>query len=225
MYNTFIHTGGISLCSDVIREYHLINTAKSWNDAQSYCRANYTDLATIGNSKDMKTVVSKTAASGVTREIWIGLTETRASSWLWSVGETETSSGVVENTNWAPEKGSGEFPLLVVSEPKTWKEAQEYCRKNSKDLASVRSQAENLEIQEIFNDDDDDDDIKSVWIGLFKDKWTWSDQSGSSFRHWQSSQPNNDGDCAIYSPKSKSWYDRNCKYKWPFYCYNDPNQE
>uniref|UniRef100_A0A3B4ZLP3 C-type lectin domain-containing protein n=1 Tax=Stegastes partitus TaxID=144197 RepID=A0A3B4ZLP3_9TELE len=100
------------------------------------------------------------------------------------------------------EKGSGEFPLLVVSEPKTWKEAQEYCRKNSKDLASVRSQ------------------IKSVWIGLFKDKWTWSDQSGSSFRHWQSSQPNNDGDCAIYSPKSKSWYDRNCKYKWPFYCYN-----
>uniref|UniRef100_A0A3B4ZJS8 C-type lectin domain-containing protein n=1 Tax=Stegastes partitus TaxID=144197 RepID=A0A3B4ZJS8_9TELE len=87
---------------DVIREYHLINTAKSWNDAQSYCRANYTDLATIGNSKDMKTVVSKTAASGVTREIWIGLTETRASSWLWSVGETETSSGVVENTNWAP---------------------------------------------------------------------------------------------------------------------------
>uniref|UniRef100_A0A3Q1AJY8 C-type lectin domain-containing protein n=1 Tax=Amphiprion ocellaris TaxID=80972 RepID=A0A3Q1AJY8_AMPOC len=94
-------TGGVGLCSDVIREYYVINTAMNWTDAQSYCRKKYNDLATVGNSENMMTLVSTATASGASREMWIGLRETGSASWLWSVGESENSSGVVEYTNWA----------------------------------------------------------------------------------------------------------------------------
>uniref|UniRef100_A0A3P8SN06 C-type lectin domain-containing protein n=1 Tax=Amphiprion percula TaxID=161767 RepID=A0A3P8SN06_AMPPE len=94
-------TGGVGLCSDVIREYYVIITAMNWTDAQSYCRKKYTDLATVGNSENMMTLVSTATASGASREMWIGLRETGSASWLWSVGESENSSGVVEYTNWA----------------------------------------------------------------------------------------------------------------------------
>lgn len=49
----------------------------------------------------MKRLVERTAVSGVTEQIWIGLKETVETSWLWSVGETQTSQGLVEHTNWA----------------------------------------------------------------------------------------------------------------------------
>lgn len=42
-----------------------------------------------------------TEASGMKAEIWIGLKKTGVASWLWSVGETPTSSGLAEYTNWA----------------------------------------------------------------------------------------------------------------------------
>lgn len=93
-------TGYVTLCSPTHREFYLINGAKIWADAQSYCRSNYADLATIGSQDDMQRLVNMVSASGVTAEMWIGLTRTGPPAWLWSVGETQISDGVVEYTNW-----------------------------------------------------------------------------------------------------------------------------
>jgi hypothetical protein len=56
--------------------------------------------------------------------------------------------------------------------------ARDYCRTHHTDLVSIRSAAENQEVREVAAGHE-------VWIGLFKDKWRWSDKRYSSFRFWK----------------------------------------
>ncbi|XP_030611084.1 C-type lectin lectoxin-Lio2-like [Archocentrus centrarchus] len=164
-------SGYVTLCSQIHREYYLVNVATTWNEAQSYCRNSYTDLATVGSGDDMQRLVNTVAASGVTEEVWIDF----ASSWF-----------------------------NIVFQTKNWINAQQDCRLNNKDLSSVRSQTENLALQQIINDTFNGTS-SSVWIGLFRDEWKWSDQSNSSFRSWASGQPNNDGIQSKFQGASVQW--------------------
>ncbi|XP_010791239.1 snaclec purpureotin subunit beta-like [Notothenia coriiceps] len=107
--------------------------------------------------------------------------------------------------------------MHVVLEEKNWRDAQTYCRLNYFDLASARSETENDELQQIMSSSS----LSSVWFGLFRDEWQWSDQSNSSFRHWEPGQPNIDGDCTLFGTSSKGWWDRSCTHTFPFYCYDD----
>lgn len=71
--------------------------AKTWDEAQSYCRDKYTDLATVRSHDDMRSLVSTSDASGVTKDTWIGLRKAGSSSWMWSVGHglTEYANGAI----------------------------------------------------------------------------------------------------------------------------------
>lgn len=83
----------------------------------------------------------------------------------------------------------------VVLQEKSWRQAQEYWRWNDNNLASVRSQTDNQALQQMINGN-----VPSLsldWIALFRDEWKWSDQSDSSFRDWEGSQPNKDGHCSV----------------------------
>lgn len=74
---------------------------KTWDEAQIYCREMHTDLATIGSHDDLNRLVNMMAKTNMTKNMWIGLKKTRMTeSWLWSVGETPSSHGVAEYTNW-----------------------------------------------------------------------------------------------------------------------------
>ncbi|XP_062331383.1 C-type mannose receptor 2-like [Osmerus eperlanus] len=86
----------------------------------------------------------------------------------------------------------GKPKYILVLDPRTWRDAQIYCRQNYTDLASIRNQAENIEIQQLVLGEKSS---AIVWIGLFKDDWKWSDQSTSSFRYWGSGKPDNGYDC------------------------------
>uniref|UniRef100_A0A672Q1U5 C-type lectin domain-containing protein n=1 Tax=Sinocyclocheilus grahami TaxID=75366 RepID=A0A672Q1U5_SINGR len=58
--------------------YILVQSAKNWSDAQSYCRQHHTDLPTIHNS-EQNNQITKILLSGY--YIWIGLF---LDSWEWS---------------------------------------------------------------------------------------------------------------------------------------------
>ncbi|KAG7455003.1 hypothetical protein MATL_G00252050, partial [Megalops atlanticus] len=109
----------------------------------------------------------------------------------------------------------------------TWREAQSYCRENHTDLVSVRNQSENDEIKKVINDrfNERKQDNTRVWIGLFRGSWKWSDQSNSSFRYWNTEEPNNktgNQNCAVMWKKHAGrWGDQECDERFPFFCYDD----
>uniref|UniRef100_A0A8C2IQR6 C-type lectin domain-containing protein n=1 Tax=Cyprinus carpio TaxID=7962 RepID=A0A8C2IQR6_CYPCA len=64
---------------------------------------------------------------------------------------------------------------------KNWTDAQKYCRQKHTDLASVRNESENNQIENMLQDD-------QVWIGLHR-LWVWSDNSTATFTHWRTGEP------------------------------------
>ncbi|KAF5891480.1 macrophage mannose receptor 1-like isoform X1, partial [Clarias magur] len=104
----------------------------------------------------------------------------------------------------------------LINENKTWRDAQTYCRQNYIDLVSVRNENENEEIWGVRQHSHND----YIWIGLFNDSWTWSDQSNSSFRYWSSNKPSRDLNCAAVSVSGQHyWSDVKCTKKRPFICH------
>lgn len=69
-----------------------------WDEAQSYCRENHTDLVTIQSLDDMKMLSSIAGAGSVSILIWIGLRKYNVESWMWSSGDTP---GLADYANWA----------------------------------------------------------------------------------------------------------------------------
>uniref|UniRef100_A0A673XNA1 C-type lectin domain-containing protein n=1 Tax=Salmo trutta TaxID=8032 RepID=A0A673XNA1_SALTR len=74
------------LPSCLSHQFHFVDISKNWTEAQSYCRQNYTDLASIDDMADMNRLNNTIKAVLLTEPAWIGLYNT---SWRWSLGDTE----------------------------------------------------------------------------------------------------------------------------------------
>ncbi len=104
-----------------------------------------------------------------------------------------------------------------VREPegKNWTDAQKYCRENHTDLASVRNESENNQIEDKLTDN-------QAWIGLHR-LWVWSDNSTASFTHWKTDRPQSrvgyHDDCALIDLQGR-WTDELCSKPHPFVCYD-----
>ncbi|CAK6977205.1 macrophage mannose receptor 1-like [Scomber scombrus] len=232
--------------SHVQHQYHFVYEVKNMTEAQSYCRDKYTDLATIDDMEDVKTLRDMMDLSKIDKTAWIGLYDDM-DSWRWSDRHAE-----VEFTNWwqgephhdgsgehcAEMSGNGKWndnpcntprqavcssvrgsdvTFILINSTMSWTEAQSYCRANYTDLATVRHEAENQEVKNLA-------DGEEVWIGLFRDSWKWSDGSNSSFRYWKSGEPNNGGKeaCVVMNfDRSGLWEDWNCAREKPFICYEE----
>ncbi|KAM9722810.1 macrophage mannose receptor 1-like [Menidia menidia] len=98
---------------------------------------------------------------------------------------------------------------------KTWQSAQQHCREHFTDLATIENEAENTEANEATPG------TGYYWIGLYRNPWTWSDRSQSSFRNWQPGGLNNAGDQqhCITENTDHEWADEDCGVKWPFICH------
>uniref|UniRef100_A0A668VL52 C-type lectin domain-containing protein n=1 Tax=Oreochromis aureus TaxID=47969 RepID=A0A668VL52_OREAU len=117
----------------------------------------------------------------------------------------------------------GHFPglnmtFVFINNSMTWMEAQSYCRANYTDLASVTNMSENQKAKELVPAG------QKVWIGLFRDSWKWTDGSNSSFRHWNTNEPNNyvkNETCVAANFGSAGrWEDWNCDRMTAFVCYS-----
>ncbi|XP_038154340.1 L-selectin-like [Cyprinodon tularosa] len=116
---------------------------------------------------------------------------------------------------------------IFVYEPKTWTEAQSFCRSRYTDLVTVDS----LDMVTMLNGMVDTSKMGSVteaWIGLsfVAVSWQWSltDEtfysSNANFRKWNTGEPNSawfTAECAqMYD--SGTWNDAPCEWKRQFFC-------
>uniref|UniRef100_A0A3B4WS46 C-type lectin domain-containing protein n=1 Tax=Seriola lalandi dorsalis TaxID=1841481 RepID=A0A3B4WS46_SERLL len=69
-------------------EYHFIGENKTWKEAQSFCRENYTDLAKVYDMTDMKRLLDSVKNQ---TEAWIGLYSEPGNKrmWHWSLPGVE----------------------------------------------------------------------------------------------------------------------------------------
>ncbi|KAJ8403551.1 hypothetical protein AAFF_G00348770 [Aldrovandia affinis] len=241
-------SGLCTLCSCFSHQF--VNIQKSWTEAQSYCRENHTDLATIDDPEEMKALM-EAVDSDFNGDAWIGLYDDR-DSWQWSLVDSGFySEGETEFRNWKrsqpDNQDSREHCVNMINNGK-WNDcpcdkplyficydgdaAQRYIlileSKTWREAQSYcREQHTDLasvrnqtENQEIWNLAN-----QNVWIGLFRESWKWSDQSNSSYRGWSSVQPDNTGgnqNCAVVRiSDSGRWRDRECNDMYPFFCYDD----
>ncbi|XP_039667172.1 macrophage mannose receptor 1-like [Perca fluviatilis] len=119
------------------------------------------------------------------------------------------------------------YDYHFIGEEKTWKEAQEYCRKNHTDLATVANQADMQRLLNSTNARYPD----GAWIGLQNNTpntvWRWS-LSGVEFNKneskWFPGQPNNfnnQENCVRMKMKDDKWHDDSCSETYKFICYDE----
>ncbi|KAM9722804.1 macrophage mannose receptor 1-like isoform 2-T2 [Menidia menidia] len=151
----------------------------------------------------------------------------------WASGEPDYAYGnetctAIGNGFWQDKdcEVTAEFLCFNVSESneknnfhiptkKTWQSAQQHCREHFTDLAMIENEAENTAA---FNATPG---TGSYWIGLYRNPWTWSDRSQSSFRNWHPIYKENNGGqqhCVVENTDHE-WADEDCGAEWPFLCH------
>ncbi|KAA0718640.1 Brevican core protein [Triplophysa tibetana] len=220
----------------------LIETQKTWTDAQSYCRQYHTDLASISSPEEQQQLYN---LAGYSSHVWIGLF---SDSWQWSdqwslffrhwaAGQPSASGDCAVMSAATPGKWTHEScdlkrpffchgwpkPLYrhyhYINESRSWSDAQSYCRERFTDLATLDSMDEVNRTVNTVNDGYSG----SVWIGLKRgtqSRWVWSMENNtlSQYINWKAGEPNFDGDCVGSS--NGSWFDETCSTLLPFVCYN-----
>ena len=99
---------------------------------------------------------------------------------------------------------------MVTSELMTWDDADEYCKSNGGDLASIQDRFEQYWVNSNLVN------AANKWIGLKKDYYSykWSSNDIFSFSNWDVSNPDlNNGDCIAMS-STGFWKNVDCKSKF-----------
>ncbi|XP_067378789.1 macrophage mannose receptor 1-like [Channa argus] len=238
--------GQCSFFTCQLHNYHFIGEKKTWDEAQKYCRENYTELATVSNMTDMKRLINSTESQD---EAWIGLhsypgKENRKWHWSlpgvkyieekarWYKGQLDDKRGNLENCALMTNKKLSDYPctdlykficynetkdtFYVIDYKMTWSQAQSYCRVNHTDLISGLDQLDHCAESGSY-----------MWIGLFRDTWKWSDGSSFSFRYWNLSinswaDGQSDRKCATTVLKIEGkWSFNDCNKEKTFICYSE----
>uniref|UniRef100_A0A673HMR8 C-type lectin domain-containing protein n=1 Tax=Sinocyclocheilus rhinocerous TaxID=307959 RepID=A0A673HMR8_9TELE len=110
------------------------------------------------------------------------------------------------------------YRIFLIEEPKTWPEAQSYCREKHVDLATVQSAEDRAKLKVAANAVN----FQSVaWIGFYRVIWRWSYQlTPISYSMWDSSQLDLSQmalACASIHNNGR-WGDRYCTDHHNFFC-------
>ncbi|XP_068163788.1 C-type mannose receptor 2 [Antennarius striatus] len=226
--------------------YHFIQEAKTWSEAQQFCRKAYADLVSIDSIQDLKRLEQLVDVNN--SMVFLGLHR----EWHWSLSDhIDFTQGEKPYLNWAdghPTNQQCAFMGLdgkmfsgdcnsrmrfscnnvdpnsiekytYEENSKTWNEAQAYCRRMDTELAIVRNPLENNELIGRVTH------VSPFWIGLKKMLWMWSDGSYPSFVHWDPAQSLPASlDCALLDVRKVclGMEETDCNNAFPFLCYSVP---
>ncbi|XP_026041790.1 C-type mannose receptor 2-like [Astatotilapia calliptera] len=232
-------SGYVMVChlqsDQLVRQLHLVDLQKSWNDAQQYCRDEYIDLAIV-NSSALIQEAQKRAGS---TEAWIGLSKSGwkwsqtgpvQSSWfnMWSPGQPGTNECVTisRSGSWSTRRCSATYYFvcydaatnkhILVKNPMTWSDAQSYCRHRYTDLSTITNTQDNSQVASMLPSY-----YLYAWIGLYRKYWTWSNSSTASNLPWGPGQPDDSVNCATIVGSTGSFNSHNCSDQRPFLCSRD----
>uniref|UniRef100_A0A3Q1I901 C-type lectin domain-containing protein n=1 Tax=Anabas testudineus TaxID=64144 RepID=A0A3Q1I901_ANATE len=96
--------------------YHFIGENKTWDEAQKYCRENYTDLATVSNMTDMERLRKSTETL---TEAWIGLHSYPGKDnrrWYWSLPGLEFNDNQTRWNSGEPNDYRGQENCVLIHE-------------------------------------------------------------------------------------------------------------
>uniref|UniRef100_A0A8C1JR85 C-type lectin domain-containing protein n=1 Tax=Cyprinus carpio TaxID=7962 RepID=A0A8C1JR85_CYPCA len=111
--------------------------------------------------------------------------------------------------------------FVLIQEPKTWTEAQSYCKQYHWDLATIQSDEDRYKIQEVaaaakFQN--------RAWMGLYDGLfvWRWSYQDQNlDYSNWASLEETTSRTqrmCGLIRNTGK-WHVASCEEQKPFFCY------
>ncbi|XP_031150884.1 galactose-specific lectin nattectin-like isoform X6 [Sander lucioperca] len=106
---------------------------------------------------------------------------------------------------------------------KSWVDAENFCKSDGGNLASVHSEEEHVFLRTFINQVTGEN-ITS-WIGgsdsVQEGEWMWSDGSTFDYKHWDKGQPDNKGgveNCLQMNYEERDWNDAPCNIIYPFLC-------
>ncbi|MEQ2298474.1 hypothetical protein AMECASPLE_005505 [Ameca splendens] len=214
--------------------YHLINSARSWYDAQAYCKDFYTTL-----SQTTDALSSTWWELGYTKA-WIGLIS-ETSPWIqrdgyvasyfnWSPGQpdniltelcvTMTQAGDWYNRNCGDLRPSVCFDgesHFIIEDKMSWTDAFINCENHYSILVQIDDYKVNSEIRRLLSESTE------VWIGLYRwAVWVWSDTGEQlSSPNWKEGKVSNLTESNLCAAL---WFDdgtltqESCNASNPFLC-------
>ncbi|XP_017557958.2 macrophage mannose receptor 1 [Pygocentrus nattereri] len=232
-------SGTFGISSSALQQYYYVNVKKSWLEAQSYCRATYIDLATVGSMEDMNRLKAAVDPA-YTGAVWIGLKRywvmssganiSAYSNWVSTEpveGNVEAACGVFTSQGWQSsscssmlyfvcfdDRDGAKDKFVLINSNITWTQAQTYCSQHHTNLASIHNAQEQQQVLNIVGNS------TSAWFGLISGQW--SDEGFSTFRYWANEHALDSisiEKCAAMMSDSGKWTPSQCNLQNPFVCY------
>ncbi|KAG9274332.1 macrophage mannose receptor 1-like [Astyanax mexicanus] len=217
LFSTFL-----TLSSCLSRQYYFVDKNMTWTEAQRYCRQNYTDLATLENANNTKSLIAAALNSSYNGTAWIGLYDDVINGWRWFLDDdTLYGPGEKHFRNWSniwnqePNNLGGNEMYTQMYPQGSWNDWQ--CSAliyfvcynkatNSHVLIKLTMTASDARQHcrqhytdlAIIRSQSENQLITnllesySAWIGLYRTR-QWSDQSNFSYQNWITGQPDNLG--------------------------------
>uniref|UniRef100_A0A8C1AEM0 C-type lectin domain-containing protein n=1 Tax=Cyprinus carpio carpio TaxID=630221 RepID=A0A8C1AEM0_CYPCA len=193
------------------RQYHFVNESKTWTEAQSYCRQNYTDLATIENMEEMNRLIN-TVNGSYYGLAWIGQYDD-VNSWRWSLEDNDFyQEGERDFRNWyhEPDNSGGNQLCVYMDSNGKWYDiscdntlpfvcydgrdtaTQNYIFiYNRKTWSEARRYCRDYytDLANVRNQTENQRILErtwgyGVWIGLYRNR-VWSNSQNTTYQNWR----------------------------------------
>ncbi|XP_056089252.1 C-type mannose receptor 2-like [Rhinichthys klamathensis goyatoka] len=197
-----------------------VNVAKTWTEAQSYCRQNHTDLVSVRNqseNNETKKIIEQNLTTS--DKAWIGLKRL----WVWSDNSSFTFThwltgepNINKNRDdvctainikghqgrWTDDECKEMYPfvcyddkLVLIRQNLTWTGALKYCRDEDMDLVSVDSPEIQLRVENVSSMAS----TAHVWLGLRHScvlgLWFWVNGQTLCYEHWDPGHGTGEENC------------------------------